>query len=115
MWASSFLTSLTRTDRLLQILNRLLLAAETVALLVMQPAKLLKDLCMLRVSVEHTSVRRLGVVVLKRSSKYGHCNLKSSNSRLFAAHEHVQSGTRYPPQSVVSAAPKQCIGNTANN
>ncbi len=62
-------TSLTRTDRLFQILNSLLLAAETVALLVMQPAKLLKDLCMLRVSVEHTSIRRLGIVVLKRSSE----------------------------------------------
>jgi hypothetical protein len=42
----------------------LLLAAETVALLVMQPAKLLKDLCMLRVSVKHTSISRLGIVVI---------------------------------------------------
>ena len=59
VWSAgrSFLTSLTRADGLLQVLNCLLLAAETVALLVMQPAKLLKDLCMLRVSVEHTSIR----------------------------------------------------------
>ena len=71
MWnvGRSFLTSLTRTDGLLQVLNCLLLAAETVALLVMQPAKLLKDLCMLRVSDKHTSISRLGIVVLKRSSE----------------------------------------------
>lgn len=31
----------TRTDRLLQVLDRLLLAAVTIALLVMQPAELL--------------------------------------------------------------------------
>jgi hypothetical protein len=115
MWDHSFLTSLTRTDRLLQILNRLLLAAETVALLVMQPAKLLKDLCMLRISVEHTSIGRLGIVVLKRSSELGHCNWKSIDLHLSAAHGHVQSGTRCPLQSEGSVARKQCIGSTANN
>jgi hypothetical protein len=63
------LTSLTGTDGFFKVLNRLLLAAEAVALLVMQPAKLLKDLCMLRISVEYTPIRRLGIVVLKRLSE----------------------------------------------
>jgi hypothetical protein len=70
------LRSLTRTDRLLQVLNRLLLATEAVALLVMQPAKLLKDLCMLRISVEHTSIGRFGIVILKGLSEEGLCNWK---------------------------------------
>lgn len=46
----------TGADRFLQVLNRLFLAAETDTLLVVQPAKLLKDLCMIRVSVQHTPV-----------------------------------------------------------
>jgi hypothetical protein len=109
------LTSLTRADRLLQVLNRLLLAAEAVALLVMQPAKLLKDLCMLRISVKHTSIGRFGIVVLKRLSGEGHRNWKLIDSHLFAARGHVQFGTKYPLQSEASVARKQCIGNTANN
>ena len=65
MWACSFLTSLTRTDRLLQILNRLLLAAETVALLVMQPAKLLEDFSMIGITLENTPIGKFGVVILQ--------------------------------------------------
>jgi hypothetical protein len=46
-----------------------LLATETVALLVMQPAKLLKDLCMIWVPVQHTAVGIFGIVVLDAISK----------------------------------------------
>jgi hypothetical protein len=58
------LTSLTRVDRFLQVLNCLFLAAEAVALLVMQPAKLLKDLRMIRIPVQHTSICHFGIVIL---------------------------------------------------
>lgn len=55
---------LTRLDRLLQVLNGRVLAV-TVGILVVQPADLLEDLGMIRVSVEHTSVRQFRVVVLR--------------------------------------------------
>ena len=55
---------LTRADRLFKVLNRLLLAAVRVALLVMEPAKLLQDFGMLRVALKYTSVSVLGALKL---------------------------------------------------
>jgi len=55
---------LTRADRFLKILDSTLLACEAVTLLVMQPTKLLKDLCMVWVTFQNTHVCRFGVVVL---------------------------------------------------
>jgi hypothetical protein len=52
------------TDGFFKVLNRLLLAAEAVALLVMQPAKLLKDLCMIRIPVEHTAISQFSIVII---------------------------------------------------
>ena len=49
-------TNLTRVDRFFQVLNCLLLTAEAITLLVMQPSKLLKNSCMIRIPVQHTSV-----------------------------------------------------------
>jgi hypothetical protein len=49
-------TRLTGADRFLKVLNGTLLACEAVALLVMQPAKLLKDLCMVWVTFQNTHV-----------------------------------------------------------
>lgn len=54
----------TRIDRFLEILDCLLLAAETGALLVMEPTKLLQHLGVCWVTLEDTSVRLLGGVVL---------------------------------------------------
>ena len=54
---------LTGGDRLLQILNRGVLAV-AVVLLVVQPAKLLEHLSVVGISVEHSPVRQLGVLVL---------------------------------------------------
>jgi len=62
------LTSLTGTDGFFKVLNRLLLAAEAVALLVMQPAKLLKDLCMIRIPIEHTAISQFSIVILQHLS-----------------------------------------------
>jgi hypothetical protein len=62
------LTSLTGTDGFFKVLNRLLLATEAVALLVMQPAKLLKDLCMIRIPIEHTAISQFSIVILQHLS-----------------------------------------------
>lgn len=53
---------LTRSNRFLEELDGLLLAREAVALLVVQPAQLLQNLGVVRVSVEHTLVGILGAV-----------------------------------------------------
>jgi len=55
---------LTRRNRFLKVLDGLLLGAEARALLVMKPAQLLKDLCVIRVAFENARVGRLGRVVL---------------------------------------------------
>lgn len=52
----------TCSDRLLQKLNRLLLAGKTITLLVMQPAQLLQNLGVVRVSVQYTLVCVFGTV-----------------------------------------------------
>lgn len=59
---------LTGADGFLQILNGVFLAAESGALLVMQPAKLLQNFCMVGVSVKNPSIRRLCGIVLERRS-----------------------------------------------
>lgn len=51
--------SLTSTDRLLQILNGLLLAGVVVALLVVEPSELLKDLGMVGVAFQNAPVGNL--------------------------------------------------------
>lgn len=55
---------LTRCDRLLEVFNGLLLTIEASALLVVQPAELLKDLCVIRIAIEHAHVRAFGGVVI---------------------------------------------------
>lgn len=60
-WAVS---SLTRCDRLLEILDGPLLAGEAVALIVVQPPELLKNLGMVGISLQYTLVGRLGTVEL---------------------------------------------------
>ena len=57
--------SLTRADGFFKVFYCLFLTAETVALLVMQPSKLLQDLCMVGIPVEHTSICIFGVVILQ--------------------------------------------------
>jgi hypothetical protein len=52
-------------DRLLKIFDRLLLAAEAVALLVMEPAKLLENLSVVRITIQHFPVCGFGIVVLR--------------------------------------------------
>lgn len=54
----------TRVDGLLQVLNRLFLTGEAWALLMMQPAELLEDLCVIRIAIKHTPVSKFGVVDL---------------------------------------------------
>ena len=54
---------LTGGDRLLEILDRGVLAV-AVMLLVVQPTKLLEYLGVIGISVKHTPVRQLGVLVL---------------------------------------------------
>lgn len=52
----------TCSNRLLQKLDRLLLAGKTIALLVVQPAQLLQNLGVVRVSVQYTLVCIFGTV-----------------------------------------------------
>lgn len=52
----------TCSNRLLQKLNRFLLAGKTIALLVVQPAQLLQNLGMVGVSVQYTLVCVFGAV-----------------------------------------------------
>lgn len=54
----------TRADRLFEVFDRLFLALEAVALLVMQPAQLLQDLCMFRVALQDMAVCMLGTFIL---------------------------------------------------
>ena len=61
---NSVQSQLTRSDRLLQILDRLLLAVETGALLVVKPSKLLQDLGVGGIAFEDTRVGGFGRVVL---------------------------------------------------
>lgn len=42
----------------------MLLTLEAAALLMVQPAKLLQNLCMVRVSIQDSAVSKLGIVVL---------------------------------------------------
>jgi hypothetical protein len=60
----------------------LLLAAEAVALLMMQPSELLKDLGMIRIAVKHTSVCSFGVVILK-CVKTGNDDLLGDSTYVF--------------------------------
>lgn len=69
---------LTGADGFLQILNGMFLAAESGALLVMQPAKLLQNFCVIGVSVKNPSIRRFCRVILKRRSA---CSDQSSEER----------------------------------
>lgn len=50
---------LTSTDRLLQVLNSLLLARVAVALLVVEPTKLLENLGVVGVTLQHASIGTL--------------------------------------------------------
>lgn len=59
------MTRLTRGNRLLQVLDGLFLTAEARALLVVKPAKLLKNLGMVWVAFKHARVGGLGGVVLQ--------------------------------------------------
>jgi hypothetical protein len=51
-------------DRFLQVFNRIFLTAETVALLMMQPTKLLEDLGMVWIPIEDSSVCQFGIVII---------------------------------------------------
>lgn len=55
---------LTRIDRFLKVLNRLLLTAEAGALLVVEPAELLEYFGVVWITLKDAGVRRLGGVVL---------------------------------------------------
>lgn len=55
----------TRSNRFFKILNSLLLTAEACALLVVEPAQLLKNLGVVRVALKHARVGRFGGVVLE--------------------------------------------------
>lgn len=74
----------------------MLLTAESFALLVMQPAKLLQDLCMVGVSVKNPPVRRLCGIILDTSLANNHTSPRATRLRLFAARVRGQSETRYP-------------------
>lgn len=96
---------LTSADRLLQVLNGLLLARVVAALLVVEPTKLLENLGVVGVSVEDTAVGRLSRLKLRKmldkgADLGGICN----NLRPSAAHGRDRSGTRCPLQSEGEAA-----------
>jgi hypothetical protein len=86
----------TRADRLLEIFNSLFLALIAIVLLVMEPAKLLQDLGMLRVPFEYTSIGILRTLELCLS-KMVHSS-EDQDSHLSVARGRDQSGTRYPPR-----------------
>ena len=94
---------LARTDRLLKILDSMLLACETTALLMVQPSELLQDLGMVRISIKDAAIGVFGRVVLflcqQRSFILAHVPVIS---RLSAVRAHDLSETRYPLQSRVS-------------
>lgn len=89
---------LTRADGFLQILNGVFLAAESGALLVMQPAKLLQNFCMVGVSVKNPSIRRLCGIVLERRSADSDQFSGMMGLHLFAARARGRFGTRCPLQ-----------------
>lgn len=62
---------LTSIDRFLQKLNGLLLARGIRALLVVEPPKLLENLGMVGIALEHAVVSRLSGIILKRISVSG--------------------------------------------
>jgi hypothetical protein len=62
---------LTSIDRLLQELDGLLLALEGLALLMVEPSKLLENLGVVRIPLEHTLVGGLGRLKLMDSSVSG--------------------------------------------
>lgn len=72
----------------------MLLTAETVTLLMMQPAQLLENFGMIWVSVKHTTICALSIVVLETIS-WDHSEVGFGHIHLSAAREHVQFGTRY--------------------
>ena len=57
-------TVLTRFDRLLEIFNRAFLGRVVVALLMVQPSKLLKDLCMVWIAIKDSPIGSLSGIVL---------------------------------------------------
>lgn len=59
---------LTSIDRLLQELDSLLLTLEAWTLLVVEPAKLLKNLGMVGIPLEHALIRGLSRIILSNSS-----------------------------------------------
>ena len=66
--------TLTRVDRFLEVLDRLLLAIEAGALLVMEPAQLLQDFGVVGIALEHARICGFGRVVLSRCQS-GSCNV----------------------------------------
>lgn len=60
-----------------------------------KPAKLLQNLGMLWVAVKDTSVRGFGALELLALDRVSQS--RPDHLRLSAAHEHDQSGTKYPP------------------
>jgi hypothetical protein len=93
-------SSLTRCDRFFQILDCLFLASKALALLVVEPAELLQNLCMLWVAIKNATICSFGIVKLELVS-LSDSALASDDLRLFVAREHDQSGTRCLPLSVV--------------
>lgn len=59
--------TLTGSYRFLEKFNGAFLVLVTAALVVMQPAELLQDLGVMRISFQHTVIGRLGIVILKRT------------------------------------------------
>jgi hypothetical protein len=57
---------LTSTDRLLQVLNGLFLTRIAVALLVVKPSKLLKNLGMVGVTFQNAPISSLGRIELRK-------------------------------------------------
>ena len=55
---------LTSCNGLIEVLDCFFLAGNRVALLMMQPAQLLKDLCVLRITLQHPLVGLLSAVIL---------------------------------------------------
>jgi len=56
---------LTSIDRLLEIVNSSLLGGEAATLLMVEPAKLLENLCVLRVPIKDAQIRSLRVIKLE--------------------------------------------------
>lgn len=65
-WVGS---DLTRGNRFLEVFDGALLALEAATLVMMQPTELLQDLGMVGITVQYSSIRSLGVVVLASSAR----------------------------------------------